>query len=318
MRFEDRIYGNFEIESPVLVELVNSVAIQRLKGINQLGVPQEFYPFKGFSRFEHSIGVMLLLRMLGTNEEEQIAGLLHDASHTAFSHVIDWVVKEVGGDENYQDDNHLTFLAKTDLPKILEKYGYKVEDIADHHRFGLLERSIPDLCADRVDYSLREFTPEIAKECLNKLTVKNGYIVFSDAETAKLFATNFMERQKLNWGGLIAVNSYYYFARALRRALDLGCIKFEDFSKDDKYVMDLLKDCHDPEFEKIISALKTMAWDKFPRSGKRMEKKVRYVDPFCETADGMKHLSELDHNFKQMLENDLAEQRKGVPLVVLE
>ncbi|MDD5437890.1 MAG: HD domain-containing protein [Patescibacteria group bacterium] len=318
MFVQDRIYGDFEIESPVLVELINSPAVQRLKGINQLGVPQEFYPFKSFSRFEHSLGVMLILKKLGATEEEQIAGLLHDASHTAFSHVIDWVVKEIGGDESYQDDNHLTILRKTELPGILEKYGYKLENITDYHRFGLLERSIPDLCADRVDYSLREFSPEVAKTCLEKIIVKDGFIVFSDVPIGKLFAINFLERQKLNWGGLIAVNSYYYFAKALRRALDLGCIKFEDFSKDDQYVLDLLKDCQDPEFLKLFSALKSMAWDKFPKSDRRMEKKIRYVDPLCNTEDGLKHLSELDQDFKQTLEQDLAEQKKGVPLVILE
>jgi HD superfamily phosphohydrolase len=34
---------------------------------------------------------MLLVRRLGASLEEQIAALLHDVSHTAFSHVIDSV-----------------------------------------------------------------------------------------------------------------------------------------------------------------------------------------------------------------------------------
>lgn len=317
MFIQDRIYGNFEIDSPVLIELINSPAVQRLKGINQLGVPQEFYPFQGFTRFEHSIGVMLLLKRLGASEEEQIAGLLHDASHTAFSHVIDFVVKEVGGDESYQDENHLSILSKTELPEILKKFEYNIETVTDYHLFGLLERPIPDLCADRVDYSLREFSNEIVKECLKQISVREGFIVFLDIKTARLFADSYIERQRLNWGGAIAVNRYYYFAKALRRALELGVIKFEDFSKDDNYIMRLIKDFKDPEFVKIMSALKTMDWDSFPKSERQMEKKVRFVDPLCETQTGLKHLSEIDLDFKRSLELDLEKQKKAVPLAII-
>jgi len=50
------------------------------------------------TRFDHSVGVMLLIRKLGAGSspasallKEQVAALLHDVSHTAFSHVIDYV-----------------------------------------------------------------------------------------------------------------------------------------------------------------------------------------------------------------------------------
>lgn len=317
MLVEDRLYGKFEIDSPILVELINSPAIQRLKGINQLGVPAEFYPFPSYSRYEHSIGVMLLLKMLGANEEEQIAGLLHDASHTAFSHMIDWVIKGQGGGESYQDENHLSFLKKTEMPAILARYGYDIEKIADYHRFGLLERDIPDLCADRVDYALREFSDDVIQACLASLIVKDGYIVFDNIRLAELFAMNFIERQKINWGGLEAVNRYFYFAKALRRTLELGLIKFEDFYKDDAYVMNLIKDCQDEEFKKIMKALSIKNWGDKPQSDQRMLKKIRYVDPLCFSGQGVKRLSEIDSDFKQKIEEDLALQRQGMPLVVI-
>lgn len=317
MLVEDRIYGNYEIDSPVLAELINSPAIQRLKGINQLGVPAEFYPFPSYSRYEHSIGVMLLLKHLGANEEEQIAGLLHDASHTAFSHMIDWVIKGQGGGESYQDENHLSFLKKTEMPAILARYGYDIEKTADYHRFGLLERDIPDLCADRVDYALREFSDGLIQACLASLTVKDGFIVFDNIRLAELFAINFIERQKVNWGGLEAANRYFYFAKALRRTLELGLIKFEDFYKDDAHIMDLIKDCQDEEFKKIMTALSVKNWDNLPQSGQRMAKKVRYVDPLCFSVQGLQPLSIIDPEFKQKLDEDLALQRQGVPLVVI-
>ncbi|HUB93002.1 MAG TPA: HD domain-containing protein [Verrucomicrobiae bacterium] len=89
MTIDDRVYGSAEVNSNVLLDLINSQPVQRLKGIAQFGIPDEFYHKQNYSRYEHSVGVMILLQRLGASEEEQIAGLLHDVSHTAFSHVID-------------------------------------------------------------------------------------------------------------------------------------------------------------------------------------------------------------------------------------
>lgn len=47
MIVQDIIYGSFEINEPVLIELINSKPIQRLKGIAQYGLPDEYYPLAG-------------------------------------------------------------------------------------------------------------------------------------------------------------------------------------------------------------------------------------------------------------------------------
>ena len=101
MKINDLVYGEEEIGEQVLIELINSSAIQRLKEISQFGLPEEYHHRKVFSRYAHSVGVLILLRRLGADLDEQIAGLLHDVSHTAFSHVIDWVLEN--SEENYQD-----------------------------------------------------------------------------------------------------------------------------------------------------------------------------------------------------------------------
>ena len=153
----DRVYGSIEIKEPVLIELINSKPLQRLKKIEQFGVPSAWYCFPGFSRFEHSVGVLILLKKLNASLKEQIAGLLHDVSHTAFSHVADWVFGSTIENEDLQDLIHKKILIQSEIPKILEKYSFKISEVSKIEDFGLLERSIPDLCADRVDYALREF-----------------------------------------------------------------------------------------------------------------------------------------------------------------
>ena len=155
MKIIDIVYGKEEINEPILIELINSAPIQRLKGVSQFGIPDEYYHKKGFSRFEHSIGVLILLRRLNAKLEEQVAGLLHDVSHTAFSHLIDWVIGDPSK-EDYQDKTLLKTLEETEISQILKKYGFSPKKIAGIEKFFLLEQRAPNLCADRVDYTLRE------------------------------------------------------------------------------------------------------------------------------------------------------------------
>lgn len=113
MYLEDEIYGKIEVNEPVLVEIINSYELQRLKEISMAG----YYPgcpeFNNpeYNRYNHSVGVLLLLRRYGASLAEQIAGLIHDVSHSAFSHTIDYIKKD-------QEGEKLT-MAKTKCTKAL-------------------------------------------------------------------------------------------------------------------------------------------------------------------------------------------------------
>ena len=187
----DRVYGKFTITNPVIIELINSQALKRLKGIAQYGVPDRFYHLKGYSRFEHSLGVMILLRILGATEEEQVAGLLHDISHTAFSHVVDWVIGN-GDFENFQDNKHQDFIKSSEIGGILKRYGLKPERVSDLKNFKLLDSELPEICADRIDYALREFDLKTARICLKSLTIRDGKIVFKNKVAAKIGNAEFL------------------------------------------------------------------------------------------------------------------------------
>lgn len=87
----DRVYGRRRCAEPVLLDLLGSPAVRRLARIDQSGVGSVvFAAARRVSRLEHSVGVMLLLERFGAGVEEQAAGVLHDAAHTAFSHVVDY------------------------------------------------------------------------------------------------------------------------------------------------------------------------------------------------------------------------------------
>ncbi|TWK80062.1 hypothetical protein CHCC20333_0614 [Bacillus paralicheniformis] len=133
MKINDRLYGEADLE-PVLTDLIHSKAVQRLNGIHQGGACFLVNPAWNISRCEHSIGVMLLIRRLGGSLEEQIAGLLHDVSHTAFSHVADDVFNMEN--EDYHEQMFRQWVKQSDIPWILDTYGFKDEDILYDEKNG--------------------------------------------------------------------------------------------------------------------------------------------------------------------------------------
>jgi len=317
MVINDKIYGKRKITSPVLIELIRSRSMQRLKKIAQHGLPNEYYHLKGGNRFDHCIGVMLLLKHLKATEEEQVAGLLHDVSHTAFSHVIDWVVG-TGKTEDYQDEHHAEIINCPELSQILVKYKIDVRIIANyHHYFPLLEKDIPDLCADRIDYSLREFSLPIAKRCLKELKVQDNKIVFKKQKIALEFAQNYLRRQIEHWGEFEAVSRYAILAKILKKALKYKIISMEDFLRDDTYVITKLKKSKDKEIKKILRILRHKSLAKLPKSKTIAHKKFRYVDPLFSKNGALVRLSKVDKKFKSELETTRKDNGQGIILPFL-
>jgi len=312
----DNIYGKIKIDEPVLLELLKSPSILRLKKISQYGVPDKYYHFKNYSRYEHSVGVMVLLRTLGATLEEQVAGLLHDVSVLAFSHVADWVFSKGNeGVEDLHDSIHRDFIMETEIPKILEKFGFSVERVLDERNFPLLERKIPDLCADRVDYALREFkywlNPKITDVCIEHLVNFNGEIVFANRDAAFNFATNFLELQTNHWGGYESTVRYHLFSEALKIALKEGIVLERDFYKDEEAVLSKIKEGPNEEIERMLVVLKKKEIKEFEgTSGRRIVKKFRYVDPKIIVNGKLVRLSQMHPRFPKIIERHRKISRK--------
>ncbi len=85
--------------------------------MKQAGPSAFAFPFKTVTRYEHSLGVYLLLRRLGAGPREQVAGLLHDVSHTAFSHAVDFVFSSE--EQDHHEALKPVFLDRPDLAAAL-------------------------------------------------------------------------------------------------------------------------------------------------------------------------------------------------------
>jgi len=317
MRINDSIYGQHQISEPVLLELINSGSLQRLKGISQYGacLIMKNYPFPGFNRFDHSVGTMLVLDRLKASLEEKIAGLIHDISHTAFSHVVDYVLGDMQK-EDYQDTIYKDFLQSSQIKDILDKYGFDINQFIDKSNFELLDNEIPHLCADRIDYALREFLlwakPDLAPKVLTALIVVDKKVVFKKFDIACDFANNFLKLQTLHWGGYDAVNRFYRLSQILKNALEQEIISKDDLFIDDNFVLNKIQQSNKKNLIKDLEEIDQTRPSK--KIGIKIKKKFRYVDPKVLIDDEIKKLSEIDKGFVQNLDRHRKLNALGVEI----
>ena len=107
-----------------------------------------------YSRFDHSVGVGLIVWHFTGDLRQSAAGLLHDAATPAFAHVVDFL----HGDHLHQESTEARTaeLIETspELQVLLGEYGLATEDVADYHRYPIADNDSPQLSADRLEYTL--------------------------------------------------------------------------------------------------------------------------------------------------------------------
>jgi len=314
----DEVYGQFEVPEPIFKELVFSPTFRRLKNITQAGVPQKYNRLKVYSRYEHSIGVMLLLRKLGASTEEQVAGLLHDISHLAFSHVAEWVFEDNGSlSESMNEDLIEKFIYESEIKDILLKHEFNPKRIVNLKSFGLLKCEAPDINADRGDYSLREIykwrNKKLAKLILGNLEVLDEQIIVRNKSVAYNYAKEFLILQTNYWGGHDAVLRYYILSEALKSLVKKGELNIDHFLSDEKYVLGILEKTKDPSVSRYLKVLRNKNLARFKGNfGKTVKKKFRYIDPKTLHKGKIVRLSEIHTGFKRLLKTEMSKSELGV------
>ena len=310
MKYTDRVYGNFEITEPVILELINSPTLQRLKDIDQAGYFEPHFPGTAHSRFEHSIGDYLLLQNYGAAIEEQIAGLIHDVSHSAFSHCIDYVLDSGSEKEHSHQDNIFDdYVRKSEIPEILKKYNLDLDYILDDKNFPLKENDLPDLCSDRIDYSLR--TAVVFKEIKNgkfftdNLAAKNGKWIFKDFESAKKYAELFLILNTKYYSGIPSAVMFLTVGNYLRYALSKEYIFETDLYTTDKIVLSKIESHigNDPKLELLLERMNNKIGfrnDQTNYDGK-VFCKSRVVDPLCLHHGEIKRVSEIEPSWSDII-----------------
>ncbi len=324
MQYDDELYGKVEISERVLLDLLASDAMQRARGISQHGITALLGVTSPFCRFDHSVGAMLLVRRLGADIKEQTAALLHDVSHTAFSHVIDFVFDDHGG-QTYHEEKKEEFLFKSDIPEILDRHGIDWREVMDDARFSLLEQPSPALCADRLDYFLRDLeflhlaNRREIRAVLDSLEVRDGRMVVNDPDVARWLGYTFIEADRASWSSFREVGLYQIAAEAIKVARKGGFIDEADIWGTDEALWEKLRSAEDEEVKVLIKLLSPgtrFVWnEEWPDF--RVEPKVRSIDPLVVVGQSVQALSVLDTTFGQYRNDYMVSKQGAWPMSVI-
>lgn len=165
----DPVHGSLTIPWPVLIDIMDTPAFQRLRSIRQLGMCYTTFHGAEHSRFQHVLGVMwLMYRVLDrwharglcqlSLEERQsacAAAMLHDIGHGPFSHALERVFSAV-------DHESLSRrIVRERLAPVLERHGLSAGVVSammegTYARAAFHELLASQLDVDRMDYLLRD------------------------------------------------------------------------------------------------------------------------------------------------------------------
>lgn len=246
--FRDPLYGNIKVEFHLIMDLINSKEVQRLRRIRQLsGVSLVFHTAE-HSRFPHSLGTYEMARRVLVNnssissslsEYEQMVllttALLHDIGHGPFSHAF----------ENIFDLPHelmtikLIQSEKTDVNKVLNKHNKNlINDICDvlsyKHKNHIISSLISSqIDVDRMDYLSRDSHATGAKyglidyeRLIRIMDVKDNKLVFK-AKGSYTIESYLMSRYHMYW------QVYYHpTARSYEVILEAIYLRLKDLQKD--------------------------------------------------------------------------------------
>ncbi len=290
LRWRDRVYGEVAIEEPAILALIACPTVRRLDRIRQAGPSALTFPFKTVTRLEHSLGVFLLLRRLGAPPREQVAGLLHDISHTAFSHAVDFL--HTSEEQDHHERIKPRFLHRADLVEALGRLGFSPDEFVDDTIYPLLERPLPWLCADRLDYFLRDSlacgvsTAESVDRTLDHVVIVDDLIALDDAEVARDVARRFDEMNRDWWASPTEAYIYNEFAIALAEGLRLGAIADADLLADDDTVLEGLRGAGSSLIDAKLLAIEEFHPDLLAGYEPKVAPKARWLDPPVLIAPG--------------------------------
>ena len=170
------LYGFVSI-TPRMRCIIDTPEFKRLHNLRQLGLTYLIYPSANHTRFEHSLGVSHLAKILTTslqknqpelnitdNEIEliQIAGLIHDIGHGPFSHLYDYEFSPSYRHEKRGQNLLCEMIGKYNLPFTKDEINFIIDcieppsELERNFKYQIVSNKLCSIDVDKIDYIQRD------------------------------------------------------------------------------------------------------------------------------------------------------------------
>ena len=187
--------------------------VERLKQIGMnCGCEYTSFPrFQGlrpYSRWDHSVGVALIVWHFTQDAAQAVAGLFHDIATPVFAHVVDFMRGDYLRQEATEQETEAVIESSAAIREFLKAQGLAARDVSDYHVYPIADNASPRLSADRLEYTLgnlinyRICPAEAVKQFYNDLTVDGNEegapeLTFQHEKTAEAFALAALECSRI-------------------------------------------------------------------------------------------------------------------------
>ena len=292
-------HGLYHNEIPAAVgECITAPCLKRLKAVGMnCGCEYTAFPrFAGlspYSRFDHSVGVALIVWHFTHDEQQAVAGLLHDVATPVFAHVVDFLRGDYLVQESTEDGTRAIIEGDEALQRVLSAHGLVTDGVCDYHLYPIADNDSPKLSADRLEYTLgnllnyRIRTIDEVKAFYADLSVGTNEdgapeLVFSDARLAEDFAFASLACSKI----YVSDEDRYamqMLSELLKDAIGLGVLTEADlYTTEPEVIAKLLRDERTAAAwtrYRAYHAMRRAAAPKGEGQWRRIAAKKRYIDP---------------------------------------
>ncbi len=324
----EKLHNIYCMKKPdFITELDDCIELQRLKGVGQncgddyLNEKIQSFSFN-YSRYDHSVGVALIIWRFTKNIKMSLAGLFHDIATPTFAHVIDFLNNDAEKQTSTEDGTESIINNSKQILKILKKYNLKTEDVSDYSKYSIADNKSPKLSSDRLEYTLymgvsrNLITMEEVEKIINDIIIVNNEfgeeeMCFQNKEIAEKFTKVALDNGKFMSGGISNLSNQL-LADILKLALKDGILSKSDFWKfTEEEVVEKINNSKNEEINKL--------WNTFKKFENVYENKVlenmddqyiinvkvkrRYIDPLCKIKDKQIRISKISNEIAQNIEN---------------
>ncbi len=309
LKIYDIIWGNTEIDDFDIRKIIKHPSMQRIKKIWISTYGYLFNLLRNSTRYDHSIGVYLLLKKFKASKEEQVAGLIHDVSHTAFSHLSTYAMLGKFDGVEFHEMVHERIIKESGLEDLISKIGFNPENILHNKKHTMLENNLPDICADRLDYTIRDglhlqiLSRQQVEKILQGLTVKNHEFVFKNKESAFIYSFTFYVLNLMFYGSPSEAHFNNDFGNLVKYAVKSGVLNEKDWFTDDVFVVNKLNNTKNTKIIKWMNKYNNnmVVYEDTKNPDVIFPTKIRIVNPKILDGTKFKRLSKVDPVYKKLI-----------------